>query len=170
MTLLDPPLRRRIGLMRHAHAGSAMNGQRDFDRTLTDAGYDEAEIVGDRAADKGFRPDLILSSTAMRCRQTAEAMHRTLGETIELRFVDELYNGSLETYVQLLSAQDTNLLLIGHNPAIEEVLLALVGLPAMQAAITGGYPTAGLAILDRSDPREDSGFEWTLTEFVTGWR
>lgn len=171
MTLLDTQPRR-ICLMRHAHSGWADAGQRDFDRSLSDVGNAEAEIVADRAADKGYRPDLLISSTAVRCRQTAESLHRAFGETTELRFVDELYNGSLETYLQLLSAQTglESVLLLGHNPAIEETLLALAGLGAMQSVITGGYPTAGLAVLDRRDVANPDGINWTLTEFLTGWR
>jgi len=163
---------RRIVLMRHAHSGAAAPGQRDFDRTLSDAGFDEAEMVADRAADKGFRPDLLISSTAVRCRQTAELLHRAFGETTELRFVDGLYNGALTTYLQLLMAQQDHacVLLLGHNPAIEETLLALAGLEAMQAVVSGGYPTAGLAVLDRRNEADRNGVDWTLTDFLTSRR
>jgi phosphohistidine phosphatase len=169
MTLIETQPRR-ICLMRHAQATAAAGGQRDFDRSLSDVGHDQAEIVADRAADKGYRPDLLISSTAVRCRQTAEILHRAFGQETELMFVDALYNGTLDTYLQLLTAQQDrqSVLLLAHNPAIEETLLALAGPGALQSAIPGGYPTAGFAALDRRASADRNGSLWTLTEFLTG--
>jgi phosphohistidine phosphatase len=166
--IVSPPSR--LYLLRHAKSGWAEPGQHDFNRTLDTQGYAEAEIVADKAADRGYRPDLVLSSTAMRCRQTAEAIRRAITETIEPVFVDELYNGSLSTYCEILSAQRQapSVMLIGHNPTLQELLRDLVGVEAMAAAIPGGFPTAGLAVLDCRGSVEDSasGSAWILTDFI----
>jgi phosphohistidine phosphatase len=164
----SPPSR--IYLLRHAKSGWAEPGQPDFDRTLDAQGYAEAEIVADKAADRGYRPDLVISSTAMRCRQTAAAIRRAISETIEPVFVDELYNGSLGTYSEILSAQRDapSVMLIGHNPTLQELLRDLVGVEAMAAAIPSGFPTAGLAVLDYRGSAEGSasGSAWALTDFL----
>ena len=167
ITITPPPSR--IYLLRHARSGWAKPGERDFDRTLDDEGYAEAEIVADRAADRNYRPDLVISSTAARCRQTADAVRRATDETLEIVFVDELYNASLATYLALLGAQPDrqSVMLIGHNPTIEEAFEALVGPEVMVAAIPGGYPTAGLAVIDHRDTGPDGGPAWVLADFLT---
>lgn len=168
MIIIDPPPFR-IYLLRHANSGWAKPGERDFDRQLDDQGYAEAEIVAEKAADKNYRPDIVISSTAVRCRQTAEAIRRALGESTEMIFVDELYNAPLGTYVALLSAQQENrsVMLIGHNPTIEETFEALIGAERMISAIPGGYPTAGLAVIDHQGAGSGTGTAWSLTDFVT---
>lgn len=162
MTSISPPPSR-IYLLRHAHAQHAAPGQRDFDRPLSDDGYAAAEIVADKAADKDYKPDLVISSTALRCRQTADAIHRAMTPPPEFRFVDALYNATLDTYLEIISSQVTedSVMLVGHNPIIEQTLEALIGHDALVAALPSGFPTAGLAVIDTTS----SG--WILTEFIT---
>ncbi|WP_117191488.1 SixA phosphatase family protein [Rhizobium terrae] len=168
MTTITPPPSR-IYLLRHAKSGWAEPGQRDFDRVLDNQGFAEAEIVADKAADRNYRPDLVISSTAVRCRQTAEAIRRAISEAIEPLFIDELYNGSLGTYLSVLSGQkdSRSVMLIGHNPTMEELLEALIGPDQMVAAIPGGYPPAGLAVLDYRSLTPGSEAVWALTDFLT---
>ncbi|MFS8147776.1 SixA phosphatase family protein [Rhizobium sp. BR 249] len=158
---LPPP--NRIYLLRHAEAAWAEPGQRDFDRPLNEKGYGDAEIIADKAADKGFRPDLLISSTALRCRATADAVHRAMGVTLDVRYVDALYNATVGTYIEIIDAQDAAaVMLVGHNPTIEQALEALIGHEAMVSALPGGFPTAGLAVLDF----DVSATAWRLTDFL----
>ncbi|NEI73012.1 histidine phosphatase family protein [Rhizobium lusitanum] len=162
MTSISPPPFR-IYLLRHAEAQQAAPGQRDFDRSLSDNGYAAAEIVADEAADKGYKPDLVISSTALRCRQTAEAMRRAVMPSTEFRFVDAIYNGTLDIYLSLIAGQtdQDSVMLVGHNPIIELTLASLIGRDALADTLPRGFPTAGLAVIDSSP----SG--WVLTDFVT---
>jgi phosphohistidine phosphatase len=139
----------RLFLLRHARSGWALPGQRDFDRTLDDTGYAEAELIAQATADHDIRPDLILCSTAARCRQTAEPFYRALGEDIDIRYVDQLYTGPTSTYRNLVEAHATraSLMLVGHNPMIEELFRQLLGEEPASAALAGGYPPAGLAVI-----------------------
>jgi phosphohistidine phosphatase len=123
MTAILPPPSR-IYLLRHAEAAWAAPGQSDFDRPLNEKGYADAEIVADKAADKGYRPDLVLSSTALRCRNTADAIHRAMGSTVDIRFVDALYNASPDIYLEIIGAQGSvnSVMLVGHNPTMEQTL------------------------------------------------
>ena len=140
----------RLYLLRHAHAGWAQPGQSDFDRTLDDDGFAEAEVIAEEAADQGYRPGLIIASTAMRCRQTAEPFHRAVSEELAIDYVDQLYSGTVETYAELAFAerQETSVMIVGHNPMIEEFFHRLAGKEIAETAAPLGYPTAGLAILD----------------------
>lgn len=149
MATLDIPAFR-LFLLRHARAAWAQPGQTDFDRALDDEGFAEAEVIAEEAADQGYRPDLIISSTAVRCRQTAEPFHRTISEELTIDYVDSLYAGSIENYAELaFSVRPVrSVMLVGHNPMIEEFFHRLVGTAIAETAAPFGYPTAGLAILD----------------------
>jgi phosphohistidine phosphatase len=163
MAAITPPPSR-IYLLRHAEAAWAAPGQRDFDRPLSEKGYADAELVADMAADKGYRPDLLLSSTAARCRDTADAVHRAMGSTLDLRFVDELYNASPDIYLEIIDAQQAinSVMLVGHNPTMEQTLEALIGHEALCHALPTGFPTAGLVVLDY----DSKSARWRLVDFM----
>lgn len=158
-------LPQRIYLLRHAKSGWAEPGGRDFDRSLSDAGFAEAEIVAELASDKGYCPDLVVSSTAKRCRQTAEAVNRAFSGFVEFRYVDELYNAPAEIYLEIIAATRgvKALMLVGHNPAIEEVFARLCGNDVMARTVPEGYPTSGLAVIDAG-----AGETYTLHDFLVG--
>ncbi|MBB4569824.1 SixA phosphatase family protein [Rhizobium leucaenae] len=162
MTSITPPPSR-IYLFRHAAAQKASSGQKDFDRPLSDDGYAAAEIVAEKAIEKNYRPDLVISSTALRCRQTADAIRRAVSPSTEFRYIDELYNATTDTYLEIISSQVTedSVMLVGHNPVIEHALEALIGHKALVLALPNGFPTAGLAVIDSTS----SG--WVLADFVT---
>ncbi|KOF22904.1 phosphohistidine phosphatase [Ensifer adhaerens] len=140
----------RLFLLRHARSGWALPGQRDFDRALDDTGYAEAELIAQMAADRGIRPELILCSTAVRCRQTAEPFFRTVGEDLEIRYVDALYTGPASIYTDIIDAHRhlSSLMIVGHNPMIDELFHRFAGNEAAADALSHGYPPAALAILD----------------------
>lgn len=169
MIVVSPPPYR-IYLLRHAKSGWALPGQKDFDRTLNDDGVTEAEMVADLAANRGYRPDLVISSTAERCRQTAEFIRRVFPAEVAFRFAQQLYNSPADNYLEILAGLKdvSSVMLVGHNPAIEEVLETLVGAKQTRSAIPDGFPTAGLAVIDGGalSGSEGSG-NWTLSDFIT---
>lgn len=145
---IQPP--QRIYLLRHAKSGWAEPGGRDFDRSLSDAGFAEAELLAETAADKQYRPDLVVCSTAKRCRQTADAINRVFSGLVEFRYVDALYNAPAEAYLEIAASTQgvEALMLVGHNPAIEEVFARLCGNDVMARTVPEGYPPSGLAVID----------------------
>ncbi len=164
---MDTAFPSRIYLLRHARSAWAQPGERDFDRPLDDEGFAEAEVVAERAADLRHLPVRIVSSTALRCRQTAEAVRRALDYDLEVFFADELYNASCDVYLEMIASTPDaqSLMFVGHNPTIGEVLERLAGNERAAAAIPAGYPTAGLAVLDR--PQDPNGRHWNLVDFLT---
>ncbi|MFK0383119.1 SixA phosphatase family protein [Agrobacterium sp. NPDC090273] len=163
----SPPYR--IYLLRHAKAAWAAPGERDFDRRLNESGFAEAEIVADIAADKGYDPDILLSSTAERCRQTTEAWQRAFNEEISVSFVDEMYEAQVDIYLALIAAQKEakSVMLVGHNPTMEATLEALIGEDLLHAALPSGFPTAGLAVLDFIEDAYNGKGRWRLVDFVS---
>ena len=166
ITILPPPSR--IYLLRHAEAVAPASGERDFDRALSDNGFAQAKIVADKAADKGYRPDLVISSTALRCRQTTDAFKRAIDEETDVRYVDLLYDGSQNTYLEILSSQPgvASIMLVGHNPIISQVLETLIGHDAMQKSLAAGFPTAGFAVLDAIQSSDGATATWILSDFI----
>ncbi len=161
-----PPPPSRLFLMRHAQAGWALPGQTDFDRTLDPVGREEAAAVSRLAADSGFRPDLVLCSTAARCRETAAAFLSAFPQPPEILYCQDLYNAPPSAYFTQLSnnLKHESILLIGHNPAMEEILETLVGMRTTADAVPDGYPTAGFAVLTHVGTIADE--PWTLSAFL----
>lgn len=164
-----PPPPPRLYLMRHAQSGWALPGQTDFDRKLDETGTDEAADVAGRAARRGYRPDIILSSTARRCRDTAAIFLDAFADRPDTVFSDDLYNAPPAAYFELIThhAEKGSVMVLGHNPAMEEILERLAGARATAEAAPDGYPTAGFAVLTHDGARSGSEDSFQLTEFIT---
>ena len=109
-----------ITVLRHAQSAGKQSGQHDYDRPLTPAGENSVRILGKNLSHLGFRPDLILSSSSNRTRQTAEILNEFLGlGTDKITFKKELYEGMTfdwQENIRGLSNGIQHVMLIGHNP------------------------------------------------------
>jgi phosphohistidine phosphatase len=137
-------------LLRHAKAGWAEPGVTDFDRPLDKTGQLQAAATGDTLRDKGFRPDLILCSPSRRTLETLQGL-ATAVDMRNARLVESLYSGDANAYLQAIRAAGgaETALLIGHNPMMENIGVALSGQgsEAAMAALRHGFPTSGLAVV-----------------------
>ncbi|MBC7283030.1 histidine phosphatase family protein [Hoeflea sp.] len=144
----------RVFLVRHAHAAWAMPGMRDFDRPLDDRGREEAERLAATLIVNGFEPDLVFCSNARRCVETLEVLNARGGRVPAVEYSDALYAAGQEAYLGLIaSVRDESvrsIMIVGHNPMIEDAAAALVHKDpaAFLQALGGGFPTAGLMIAD----------------------
>lgn len=165
MTAASLPLQR-IFLLRHAQAAWPAPGESDFDRALDERGRSEASVLAGLIAGKGYLADRVVCSGARRCRETAETVVRAFGRDFPIRIAADLYHGMTDSYLGVIAAEKDAgaLMIVGHNPTIEELLETLVGSDAAWSAIPGGYPTAGLAVIDRAAGSETG---WALTEFLS---
>lgn len=105
-------------LMRHAQSADKQLGQSDKTRELTTSGMREVARIGAQLKDFNFFPDKIVSSTAMRARQTAELL---TVNTEQLVYEEELYHASVRTFldqIHLFDDADEKILCVGHNPTI----------------------------------------------------
>jgi phosphohistidine phosphatase len=137
-------------LLRHAKAGWARPGMRDFDRPLDASGVKDAGTIGIVMRERGYVPDLTLCSTAQRARQTLEGVAAN-ADTGRVLFLDRLYSEDAAGYLSAVHENDGrgSLLIIGHNPMMEDLALAVAGTgdAAALAAIRSGFPTSGLAAI-----------------------
>lgn len=153
----------RLYLLRHAKAAAARPGERDKQRELDPTGREEAAFIGDEMRQAGWTPDALVSSSATRCRQTSDIVLAGLSDNVALDVADILYEGSLDTYLTVLASRpETSVMLVGHNPTMEELFERLAGSEETHRHFPSGYPTAGLAVLDRTGVSE-----WQVTAVVT---
>ena len=92
-------------LLRHAKAGWAQPGMRDFDRPLDASGVKDAEKIGLVMRDRGYGPDLTLCSTALRARQTLEGV-AAHADTGRVRFLETLYSADAAGYLSIIHEND----------------------------------------------------------------
>lgn len=144
----------RVFLVRHANAGWALPGMRDFDRSLDPAGREEAAQLAAAMAINGYRPDRIFCSPARRCVETLEVLTSRLGPLPGVEQHEALYLESHHTYLDLIGsdhgAGTGAIMIIGHNPMLEDTALALLAADpaAPDGALGMGFPTAGLLVID----------------------
>lgn len=140
----------RLFLLRHAKAGWALPGMRDFDRPLDAEGTADAEATGLAMRAHGYIPELTLCSNAVRARQTLEGIAGT-ADTGRVLYFDDLYREDASGYLSIIrkSGSVGALLVIGHNPMMEDLALALApkGDDDARATLHAGFPTSSLAIL-----------------------
>ena len=143
-------------LLRHAKSDWSGSGTSDFDRPLSKRGFDAAPKMAQFMAESGYVPDLIFCSGALRTRQTLSALlphFNDKDDKIECRIVDGIYSGGGQEYFNLLASDSgvaKRVMLIGHNPSIQRLALALSGSgdEVMRRQMATKYPTAGLSVIN----------------------
>jgi phosphohistidine phosphatase len=142
---------RRVYLLRHAKSSWKDGSLADRERPLAGRGRKAARAMAGHLEDEGIRPDLVLCSPARRTRETLERIEDALGDGIEARFEDALYGATEATLLRCLNAlpdEVDSVMLIGHNPGLEDLALALASEGAELARLREKFPTAALATID----------------------
>ncbi|MCA1574451.1 MAG: histidine phosphatase family protein [Acidobacteria bacterium] len=117
-------------LLRHAKSSWKDSSLPDFERPLNDRGRKAAELVGKFIARQNVTIDLVISSPAVRARQTIDLVLRAARRSPELRFDQRVYEASPTRLLEITSQIEDDrksVLLVGHNPGMEELLALLVG-------------------------------------------
>jgi phosphohistidine phosphatase len=143
---------RRLILFRHAKAESP-GSTADMERPLAERGRADAARIGAYLADQGLRPDAAIVSTSRRTRETWEFAAAALRSPPQVTFDDQLYEARAETILEVLRetpSKTRSLMLIGHNPGMEELARALAGTEEKEArrSLAQKFPTGGLAVID----------------------
>ncbi len=132
-------------LLRHAKSSWKDSEIQDHDRPLNKRGKKTAPQMGRLLLTEGLVPDLILSSTAVRARETAESVAKASSYEGPVETLDALY---LATAGKLLSEAQSHtpdsvvrLLLVAHNPGMEDLVEILSGKRE-------SFPTAALAVFE----------------------
>ena len=143
-----------LSLLRHAKAAHPLVGQQDFDRSLTERGRNDAAWVGNILAT--LAPDLAFVSPARRTRETWEIAGRGIAPAPDLMLEENLYlcnPPQLIARLRQIPANTSSVIVVGHNPCMQEVALWL-GRRSKGPALAGvreKFPAAALAIFDLPD-------------------
>lgn len=160
-------------LMRHAKSSWKQAGLSDWERPLNKRGKSDAPRMGELLWEEDLVPELIISSDALRARQTAEAVADAAGYEGEVTYLADLYHGTHAEYVGALASvpdeQDV-VMIIGHNPDLQDVLEMLSG--QMESMPTGAIAHLKLSIERWSELRDDIEAEllhiWRPRELHSG--
>lgn len=135
-------------LFRHAKSSWKGPSTGDIARPLSRRGRRTAARMAGWLAATGFRPDIVLCSTSARTRETYSFVRESLGNP-EVLYERALYLASATGLLQRLrelSAKTRSVMLIGHNPGLQNLALLLLGnrSAATRARIKTKFPTAAL--------------------------
>ncbi|MFZ2724729.1 MAG: histidine phosphatase family protein [Methylococcaceae bacterium] len=140
---------RELYLLRHAKSDRSLEIE-DFDRPLKKRGKRNAEQIGVYLQQHHLLPDLILSSPAKRAISTAKRVRTASNnKNIIIQQDMRLYASSVDCLKMVLSKCPSHcqrILLVGHNPELEDLLIDLVGAKNVPT-INKLLPTAALARL-----------------------
>ncbi|MCE3017723.1 MAG: SixA phosphatase family protein [Pirellula sp.] len=143
-------MNRTLILMRHAKSDWNQSGLSDKDRPLNARGNDAAPRMARWLLEQGILPDRVCCSSAVRTRETLDWILRVFGEAeqakrTEIAYFDELYLAPSERILRVANdvwrqfPDEPVLLMLGHNPGMEDLVSELSGQPT-------SMPTAAIAI------------------------
>lgn len=141
-----------LTLLRHAKSGWDDLVSRDFDRPLNPRGRRAARAVGQEMKAQGLAFDLVLASPAQRVIETLEEVSAGYG-AIGPEFDQRLYLASAATLMEIVRATPDpvgRLLLVGHNPGLEELALCLSRRDegGLRGEVEVKYPTGTVAQIE----------------------
>jgi len=106
-------------LLRHAKAENAAPGSSDINRALNERGKKESQAIGAFIKKQNLTFELVLSSPAVRARETAELVLSAAEVTTNVRYDQRIYEASPRQLLDVISEVEANqsaVLLVGHNP------------------------------------------------------
>lgn len=131
-------------LLRHAKSSWDDSSLRDFERPLAPRGKRDAPRIGKALKKRGPLPDLIISSPAVRARQTIEALVKSARLDTGVQFEDSIYAASsaeLMRVIRRIPDSSSCAMVVGHNPGFEDLVARLTG-------TSQAMPTAALACIE----------------------
>jgi phosphohistidine phosphatase len=143
---------KRLYLLRHAKSSWKDTSLPDHDRPLAGRGRRAAKAIARHMREQGIEPDLVLCSSARRARETLDRMEPAVG-TPAVRVEPDLYAASARALLERLrSVLDTveSVMLIGHNPGLQDLALDLARWSPTVGDLAAKYPTAALENLEFS--------------------
>lgn len=136
-------------ILRHAKSSWDDPALADFDRPLAPRGLKTAPLIGRELSRRGWLPDLALVSPALRTRDTWRLVAQELPQHVQSEFAEEVYEAAPATILaRVRQIRATNLLVIGHNPGLQQFVLRLAGAGSDESVfktIEAKFPTAALA-------------------------
>ncbi len=143
-----------LSILRHAKSSWSDLALPDFERPLAPRGWKAAPLMGRHMRSIGLSPDKVLCSTAVRTRETANLALAEVGaRDLPIVYDAAIYEASapaLMERLRRLEPEIDHLLMIGHNPGLQDLILSLTGerLEGPYATIADKLPTGALVVVD----------------------
>jgi phosphohistidine phosphatase len=159
-------------LMRHAKSSWDDPDLADQERPLNPRGRKAAARMADYMKRAGIEPAIVLSTSAVRARQTVELLRPVFPNDTQFKFEPRLYTAGsdqLLARIRRLSPSADSVLVVGHHPAMQDLVLGLASKGSGLKAIRAKFPTAALAVLEaKADAwREIEHGKAKLVDYVT---
>ncbi len=119
-------------IMRHAKSSWKDQDSPDHDRPLNKRGKNDAPRMGKLLKDEDLLPDIIMSSTAVRAKKTAELVAKACKYKGKIVLNHSLYGAEPPAYLKILeglSDKHMSALVVGHSPSVEETVELFTGSP-----------------------------------------
>jgi len=133
-------------IIRHAKSSRDPSGIGDYERTLEERGVRDAHAIGKYLRENSIRPDYLLSSPAVRAKQTAAIIAEEIGYSLDKiqaeKLLYEQSTSKIIAYLQNLQDCYSMVMIVGHNPSALELVNALGNQPFSQ------IPSCGVVCLD----------------------
>jgi phosphohistidine phosphatase len=136
-------------LLRHAKSSWADPTLPDHERPLAPRGRRDAKRIAKHLVRIGYEPELVLCSSAARTRETLELVRPAL-KTSRVLFEDELYaatSDELLARIRLVPDPVESVMLIGHNPSLQQLALVLASAGDELRRLETKFPTGALATI-----------------------
>lgn len=143
-----------LGLFRHAKSDWHDARARDFDRPLNKRGRKGAAVMGRHILAHGIPWQRVIASPAVRSAQTIELAEAAAGTSIPIEWDRRIYLASSRSLADVLREQPDRtdrLLMVGHNPGLEDLIFDLVpddGTCPLRSTVEEKFPTAAFAVLE----------------------
>ncbi|MEO5612876.1 MAG: histidine phosphatase family protein [Sphingomicrobium sp.] len=139
-------------VLRHAKASQDSPSNRDFDRPLKPRGRNQSLSLGRMMHELNLAVDAIVASPAARVVETVSGLIEGGGASCEPMYDRRIYNASPESLLEVICEIDATverLLIVGHNPGLQYLVLHLAdkGSDGLRGRVAAGFPTATLAEL-----------------------
>lgn len=157
---------RRLMLLRHGKSDWPP-GVPDHKRPIAERGRRASRTMAHHMVASGFHPERVIVSTAQRTRDTWEIAGQAFSPAPPVIFEPALYEAEAPRILEIirdLPDEIGKVLLVGHNPGLQDLALSLAGEgdPEAMGRLKAKFPTAGLAIIDFS------GISWCDMAAGTG--
>lgn len=135
-------------VLRHAKSDWSDGSLKDFDRPLNDRGRKAATMIGKELRKRKIKPDLVLASPAVRASQTLKRVEDAYGASFEVTKDERIYMAEPVALIDLVRhAPDDarRLMIVGHNPGLQQLVLSLARSGELRDEVAGKFPTGAIA-------------------------
>jgi len=152
-------------LLRHGKSSWKDETLIDVERPLNGRGRRASLTVGNFLKKEKIVPDLVLSSSAIRARQTTDIVMEAAKLRTDLRFDERIYEAGAQRLLEVvrqIEKSKKSVLIVGHNPGLEEFLKMLTG--AVESMPTATLSKVVLSASNWADIGDkDATLEWVIS-------